>query len=441
MTNIVMIVPTGIGAEIGGHAGDSTPASKLLASVCDNLITHPNVVNGSDLNEMAENTLYVEGSQLDQFLEGNIVLEKVKSNRILVAVNPPVKNEIINSVNAARVNLGADIKILELNEPLRMIATKDENGRASGKVHGWQGLVNQVTELPFFRTFDALAINTSIECDKEVAMEYMQGSGGVNPWGGVEAMASRLIAQELDIPVAHAPNGHVISATFDEIVDSRMSAEMVSCCYLHCVLKGLHKAPRLVKASTLNRSVLMSDFIGSGDIDFLVSPAECWGKPHILCREKNIPIIVVKTNTTILNSLMECECIYVENYLEAVGVIQASKIGITRQSVTRPMYQVKIYRKNEIKKIIQTNLLRRVVMARDMKTRLVKIFVEHLGVDESKVTPLADMLDDLGADSLDQVEILMAVEEEFDLKISDETAESWKTVEDIENYLTSQGVK
>jgi hypothetical protein len=46
--NAVLLVPTGIGAEIGGHAGDATPVARLLATVCDTLITHPNVVNASD---------------------------------------------------------------------------------------------------------------------------------------------------------------------------------------------------------------------------------------------------------------------------------------------------------------------------------------------------------------------------------------------------------
>ena len=48
--NVVMLVPTGIGAEVGGHAGDATPAATLLASVCDTLITHPNVLNASGHN-------------------------------------------------------------------------------------------------------------------------------------------------------------------------------------------------------------------------------------------------------------------------------------------------------------------------------------------------------------------------------------------------------
>lgn len=47
--NVVMLVPTGIGADIGGHAGDATPTAALLANVCDSLITHPNVFNASDM--------------------------------------------------------------------------------------------------------------------------------------------------------------------------------------------------------------------------------------------------------------------------------------------------------------------------------------------------------------------------------------------------------
>ncbi|MCZ6673939.1 MAG: DUF3326 domain-containing protein, partial [Verrucomicrobia bacterium] len=50
--NTVLIVPTGVGAEIGGHAGDAMPVARLLAGACDLLVTHPNVVNASDLNEI-----------------------------------------------------------------------------------------------------------------------------------------------------------------------------------------------------------------------------------------------------------------------------------------------------------------------------------------------------------------------------------------------------
>ncbi len=66
-----------------------------------------------------------------------------------------------------------------------------------------------------------------------------------------------------------------------------------------------------------------------------------------------------------------------------------------------------------------------------------KIIVEQLGVDEADVVPGASFVDDLGADSLDLVEMIMAMEEEFDMSISDEDAEKIKTVQDAIDYITS----
>ena len=64
-----------------------------------------------------------------------------------------------------------------------------------------------------------------------------------------------------------------------------------------------------------------------------------------------------------------------------------------------------------------------------------KIIVEQLGVDESEVTPEASITDDLGADSLDQVELVMAFETEFNIDIPDEEAEKIKTVGDAVNRI------
>jgi hypothetical protein len=90
----VLIIPTGLGAAIGGNAGDGNPVAKLIAGCCDTLITHPNVVNASDINEMTENTWYVEGSMLDRFLRAEIRLRPPRAyNRILVVANPPVTDE------------------------------------------------------------------------------------------------------------------------------------------------------------------------------------------------------------------------------------------------------------------------------------------------------------------------------------------------------------
>ena len=67
------------------------------------------------------------------------------------------------------------------------------------------------------------------------------------------------------------------------------------------------------------------------------------------------------------------------------------------------------------------------------------IIVDQLGVDPEKVKSEASFIDDLGADSLDIVELVMAMEEEFDLEIPDEDAEKLKTVNDVQSYLTSKG--
>lgn len=326
--NTVMIIPTGIGCELGGHAGDANPVAKLLGSVSDILFVHPNVVNASDINEMPSNALYVEGSILDRFLEGEIELEPVKNNKILLAVNSPICNETINAVSAARVTLGADVEIIELKTKLKMRATFKANGKAGGVVTGWKELVEQIKDY----NFDALAITSYIDVPKEIALDYLK-NGGVNPWGGIEAIASRLIATVLNKPVAHAPrdtNENAWIKYYQETVDPRMAPEMLSVAFLQSVFKGLHKAPRIGNGLSVN------------DVDVLVSPYGCWGRPHEACYKKGIPIIIVKENKTILNETIPKKVIFVENYLEATGIIKMMELGMTRESVTRPISDTKV---------------------------------------------------------------------------------------------------
>ena len=71
----------------------------------------------------------------------------------------------------------------------------------------------------------------------------------------------------------------------------------------------------------------------------------------------------------------------------------------------------------------------------DIENRVKKIVVEHLGIDESKVVETASFIDDLGADSLDTVELVMAFEEEFDCEIPDGAAEKIQTVKDAIDFL------
>ncbi|MEM9988831.1 MAG: acyl carrier protein [Pseudomonadota bacterium] len=74
----------------------------------------------------------------------------------------------------------------------------------------------------------------------------------------------------------------------------------------------------------------------------------------------------------------------------------------------------------------------------DIAERVKKITVEHLDVDAAKVTPEASFIDDLGADSLDIVELVMAFEEEFDIEIPDDAAETIQTVGDAIKFIEEQ---
>jgi acyl carrier protein len=74
-------------------------------------------------------------------------------------------------------------------------------------------------------------------------------------------------------------------------------------------------------------------------------------------------------------------------------------------------------------------------MASSVEDKVKQIIVEQLGVDESEVTPTASFIDDLGADSLDTVELVMALEEGFGMEIPDEDAEKITTVKDAIGYI------
>ena len=74
----------------------------------------------------------------------------------------------------------------------------------------------------------------------------------------------------------------------------------------------------------------------------------------------------------------------------------------------------------------------------DNEAKIKQIIAEKLGVGEDKVVPQASFVDDLGADSLDQVELIMAFEDAFDVDIPDEDAEKMKTVKDAMDYLESK---
>lgn len=337
--NAVLLIPTGIGAEIGGHCGDGNTVARLIASACDNLITHPNVVNASDINEMTENTLYVEGSIISRLMMGQIGLQKVRSNRILMLMDKHedklFNDEIINAVSSARISLGIDCDVYEMDNLIKSVSKYSTSGRAVGTIENLEKLFEIITK--FKREYDAIGLSTFIEVPKEYHLNYFKESiDMINPWGGIEAMLTHSIAEEFKIPCAHSPmmSSREIMEMEVGIVDPRKAPETSSTTYLHCILKGLHKSPQIVS---------YDKGLNAEDISCLIIPEGCLGLPTLAAIEHGIPVIAVKENKNYMkNNLEELpfkkgKLFIVESYLEAVGVMQLLKSGISIDSIKRPI--------------------------------------------------------------------------------------------------------
>jgi len=164
----------------------------------------------------------------------------------------------------------------------------------------------------------------------------------LNPWGGVEAMFTHAISTLFNIPSAHSPMMESIEVTDLEagVVDPRKSAEAISITYLHCILKGLHKSPRII---TDPQALNQSGALDVSDISCLVIPDGCVGLPTLAALEQGIPVIAVKENKNQMkNNLRELpfapgKLFMVDNYLEAVGVMNALKTGVAVETVRRPL--------------------------------------------------------------------------------------------------------
>ncbi|CAI5949584.1 unnamed protein product [Closterium sp. NIES-65] len=91
----VLIVPTGVGAEIGGFAGDALPVARAFSSVAECLIAHPNVLNGAMLYWPLPRALYVEGHALDRFARGEWGLQPVHSNRVGLVFDRAIEDDLL----------------------------------------------------------------------------------------------------------------------------------------------------------------------------------------------------------------------------------------------------------------------------------------------------------------------------------------------------------
>lgn len=344
--NVVLLVPTGIGAEIGGHAGDAAPVARMLAEVSDTLVLHPNVVNASDLNEMPQNALYVEGSVVTRLLMGTVGLQPTRSNRVLVVIDDHhdkiFVNAAVNTVSGARAAYGLSCpEVVRLKPSVKLNAGYSPSGRAAGRVEGMEGLCGLLEER--LGQFDAVALSSVIDVPPEFHQGYFDAGGEmVNPWGGVEAMLTHALSSMYNIPTAHSPmfESQEIANMDPGIVDPRMAAEAVSLTFLQCTLKGLQRSPRIIcEPEAMNRRGIFT----ASDVSCLVIPDGCLGLPTLAALEQGIPVIAVHENRNLMKNDLSTlpwapgQFHRVGNYWEAVGVIAAMRAGIDPASVRRPL--------------------------------------------------------------------------------------------------------
>jgi len=347
---VVLLVPTGVNATTGGHAGDAGTLARLLASTCDTLITHPNVVNGSDINEIPDNALYVEGSVICRLLMGTAGLRPVRSNRVLVAIDRheevAYSNAAINAVNAARACYGFDCpRVVVLDPGVRLVSTYTSTGRAAGRVENMGPFLEAVG--PYLKECDAVAVSSVIEVPPDFHQDYFDSSGNmVNPWGGVEAIFTHALSSLCGLPSAHSPmiESEEIEAADPGIVDPRMAAEAVSITFLQSILKGLMRSPRI---ETNPRALESASILTARDVSCLVIPDGCLGLPTLAALEQGIPVIAVRDGNLMNNDLAalpwapgQFRC--VDNYLEAAGLLCAMRAGLAMDSLRRPIEGVPI---------------------------------------------------------------------------------------------------
>ncbi|WP_299484916.1 DUF3326 domain-containing protein [Acaryochloris sp. IP29b_bin.137] len=337
----VLLIPTGIGAAIGGYAGDAIPVVRTMATVCDRIITHPNVLNGAQLYWPLSNAWYVEGYALDQFAAGHWGLRPVHRNRIGLVLDRAIEAELrlrhLQAVDAARATLGLIVDdVLITDMPLGVTLKTAASGAAWGTIDHPDSLLRAVDQLLTHGKVDAIAVVARFPDDSnsDMLQAYRQGHG-VDLLAGAEAVISHLVVQRFHIPCAHAPA--LAPLPLAPALNPKAAAEELGYTFLPSVLAGLSRAPQ-VMTDPHHPTDLWRD-----QVDAVVVPATaCGGSAVLSFSRSQAQIITVQENTTRMSTTADTLGIQhriAQSYLEAVGILAAMKAGIDER-VLRPSISI-----------------------------------------------------------------------------------------------------
>lgn len=330
-----LLVPTGIGAEIGGYAGDALPVARAMASVCDRIITHPNVMNGAQMYWPIENALYVEGYGLDQYAAGQWGLRPVRSNRVGLVLDQGIEPELrlrhLQVADAARATLGLQLTDAVLTDtPLQVTLKGTTSGATWGTIEHPDSLLRAVETAIQKLGATAIAVVARFpdDIEAEALQNYRQGRG-VDPLAGAEAVISHLVVHKFQIPCAHAPA--LAPIPVDPQVSPRSAAEELGYTFLPSVLVGLSRAPQFVRQRGTHSNIWVDE------LDAIVVPETACGGSAILSLNQTSTHIITVANPTALQVTPECLGLTVtktQSYLEAIGVLVAQRAGVETTALT-----------------------------------------------------------------------------------------------------------
>ena len=339
MTNrpytVALIIPTGIGAAMGGYAGDALPIAKAVAASCDRLITHPNVMNGAQLYWSMPNVLYVEGYALDKFAAGTWGLQPVRRNRIGIVFDAGISDELrtrhLQVADAARATLGLDITDYVVTDtPLGVELHTASSGASWGTIQQPDSLLRAVDKLINVAGAEAIAVIARFpdDLDGTILHDYRHGTG-VDPLAGAEAVISHTIVRTFKVPCAHAPA--LSPLPIDPDISPRSAAEELGYTFLPCVLVGLSRAPQFITDSAPNQG------IWNDEVDAVIIPESACGGSGLIsfARSSHTKIITVSENQTRMQvppETLGIKAIAVRSYLEAIGVITVDRAGMSLAS-------------------------------------------------------------------------------------------------------------
>jgi len=343
---VMLIVPTGIGASIGGYAGDVLPVARAVSQVCDRLITHPNVLNGAQMYWPLPNALYTEGYALDQFAAGNWSLRPVHQNKIGLLIDSGTEPDLITrhlqAADAARATLGLSLTDAVLTDaPLNVSLKTAESGATWGTIGNPDSLLRAADKLIHQAGATAIAVIARFpeDSDLDALQDYRHGHG-VDPLAGAEAVISHLIVRQFKVPCAHAPALSLLP--LDPDLSPKSAAEELGHTFLPCVLVGLSRAPQFIQAT--DRPHLQD--IYRDDVNALILPeSACGGSALLHLSATSTQIITVRENKTRMQvspSALGISTISVHSYLEAIGVLVADRAGIALDAMSPIVQKIKI---------------------------------------------------------------------------------------------------